>query len=112
MRLKRSNEGYFLLDHSNSPGLEPSVIKSIDTDLPTNIGRTKFEAPTYTCSHCCRVVVINPLRQRERGYCSKCDHYVCDQCNAVRIATGVCKTWKEIGDEIINSELKAQSKNL
>ena len=39
-----------------------------------------FEAATTTCSHCQRIVVLNPDRTRERGYCRKCVHYICDEC--------------------------------
>jgi hypothetical protein len=38
------------------------------------------ETATATCSHCHVQVVLNPLRQRERGYCRKCDAYICDTC--------------------------------
>lgn len=38
------------------------------------------ELPTLTCCHCNRVVVLNPLRTRERGYCQKCNAYRCDSC--------------------------------
>lgn len=41
-------------------------------------GGTLEESATVTCSHCQRVVVLNPLRTRERHYCRKCDHYICD----------------------------------
>ena len=107
MKSKRQNEGYLMIDHSGSPGIGPQEIKLIDSDLPVGIGRAKFEAPTYTCSHCQRVVVMNPLRQRERGYCRNCDHYVCDECNIVRVATGECRTfWAKVEEqaeaEIIN----------
>ena len=107
MKSKRQNEGYLMIDHSGSPGIGPAEIKRIDSDLPVSIGRARFEAPTYTCSHCTRVVILNPLRQRERGYCSKCDHYVCDECNAVRVTTGECRTyWAKVEEqaeaEIIN----------
>ena len=42
------------------------------------------EFQTLTCAHCNCVVVLNGLRQRERGYCRKCNAYVCDfsGCNA------------------------------
>lgn len=39
-----------------------------------------LEAATATCRHCCRVVVLNPARTRERGYCRRCNSYVCDSC--------------------------------
>ena len=36
------------------------------------------EMHTLTCCHCNRVVVLNPARVRERHWCFRCDHYVCD----------------------------------
>lgn len=100
MNSKRSHEGYLLIDHSGSPGIGAAEIALMSPELPTNIGRSKFEAPTYTCSHCQTVVILNPLRQRERGHCRKCDHYVCDACNVIRIATGECKTFNQIIEEV------------
>ncbi len=84
-----------MVDHRASPG------------LGTLIGL--FEAPTYTCSHCQRVVILNPSRTRERGYCPKCDHYVCDACNLDRVTTGVCKTFKEFVAEVQEAAIKTQS---
>ena len=80
MNSKRSREGYLLVTNS-VPG------------MPT------YESATITCSHCCRIVVLNPDRSRERGYCSKCDGYVCDQCNLQRTLTGVCKPFVQIVEE-------------
>jgi hypothetical protein len=45
------------------------------------LGGRLFESATVTCAHCIRVVVLNPDRSRSRGYCRKCDHYVCDLCD-------------------------------
>ena len=64
--------------------------------LPVGAGQGMFEAPTITCSHCQRVVVLNPLRTRDRGYCPKCDHYLCDSCEAVRVQTGTCRTFNQV----------------
>ena|SRR6267378_3453307 len=100
---KRSQEGYYMLNHKDSPGLTESQVASISPDLPLTAGRGCFEAPTYTCSHCQTVVILNPLRTRERGYCTKCDHYVCDTCNLVRLQTGICKTFNEIIEEVQES---------
>lgn len=81
MNSQRSREGYLLVDHRAGPGLgRPG-------ETPLAHG-TLFEAPTYTCSHCQRVVVVNPNRTRERGYCRKCDRLVCDACEAGRAASG------------------------
>ena len=67
----RRLEGYLLIDHSASPGTR---------GVPE--GKC-FESPTVTCSHCQTIVVLNALRTRSRGYCSKCDAYICDGCTAL-----------------------------
>lgn len=75
---KKSHEGYLLIDHSASPGT-------------AGVGEgSRFEAATYTCFHCQKIVVIHPRRTRDRGYCGKCDHYVCDGCEDIRVKTGEC----------------------
>lgn len=94
----RRHEGYLLIDSRNTPGLTEEIVKGIDADLPAHAGRGMFEAPTYTCSHCCAVVVLNPRRTRERAYCSGCDHYLCDACGAAKAMTG-CKTFRQIIEE-------------
>ena len=84
---KRNHEGYLLIDHRDSPGAGP-------------VGKGQvFEAPTFCCSHCCAVVIINPLRTRSREYCAKCNHYICDTCGAIKAATGECKTFRQIIEE-------------
>src|SRR5580704_4584568 len=66
-------------------------------------GGTLRETPTITCSHCGDIVVINPDRTRARGYCPKCDHYVCDRCEGIRVSSGgACRTLKQVIDEIRN----------
>jgi len=57
-----------------------------------------MEAHTITCSHCCRVFLFNPDRQREREWCWTCDHYICDGCAAVKAVVG-CKTFRQLMDE-------------
>lgn len=37
------------------------------------------EVPTLTCIHCGVIVILNPERRRDRHFCYKCDHYVCDK---------------------------------
>jgi hypothetical protein len=85
---KRSLEGYLSIDHR-----------------ATGAGAL-LESATLTCSHCQRQIILNPDRTRSRGYCSKCDHYVCDQCEAVRVQTGQCRTFKQVMDELEQSVLK------
>lgn len=36
------------------------------------------EMKTLTCVHCNAQVILHPLRNRERKWCSNCDAYVCD----------------------------------
>jgi hypothetical protein len=97
---KRALEGYLLVDHSAAPGVAREIATGNGNAPPVAAGRT-FEAPTITCSHCQRVVIVNPLRTRERAYCPKCDHYICDECEARRVAMGgACKTFKQVMDEV------------
>jgi hypothetical protein len=84
--------GYLQLDNRNAPV----------PGLPA-----MFEADTYTCTHCCRVVVMNPERKRERYKCRGCDHHICDPCAAHRAAGGGCKTFKQLADEIMTAAEKA-----
>ncbi len=59
----------------------------------------RFESATITCSHCQRVVVLNPDRSRERGYCKKCDHYICDGCTDLLAKTRQCVPFCKILDD-------------
>lgn len=86
----RNHEGELLIDHRNSPGIP---------GLPQI-----FEAPTYTCKHCQRIVVMNPDRKRERAYCRGCDHLICDPCAAIKAQTMTCRTFDQVIDEILTKE--------
>lgn len=98
---KRSQEGYLLIDNRFTPGLSDEMLREAGLDLPAGAGRGVIEVPTYTCSHCQVVVMLNPNRQRERAYCRKCDHYICDNCGAIRAANGgACKTFNQLLDEV------------
>jgi hypothetical protein len=94
IRDKRELEGYLKIDHSNSPGFTPEeAAAGARTSVLPFVGPGKvFEAATLTCGHwpCGRIVIKNPDRVRARGYCPKCDHFVCDFCEAERVKTGVC----------------------
>ena len=92
LRTKRDHEGYLLIDHTNSPGFGDEQAGG----LPIGAGQ-KLEAKTYTCSHCQRVSIVNPARTRARPYCPKCDHYICDRCEIIRVASGgLCRPFKAI----------------
>lgn len=84
MKSKRAAEGYLMIDHSASPGLPAGFMRSLGLEgLEAPCG-LKVESPTVTCAHCGTIVMLNPQRTRARGYCPKCDSYVCDNpaCNA------------------------------
>ena len=93
---QRSREGYLLIDHRDSPGL----------DHPQLGPGSFYESPTRNCSHCERLIVLNPKRTRSRGYCPKCDSYVCDWCEAKRVSTGICYSMKQRIDEFMDQAAK------
>ena len=78
------HSGYLIIDHTDSPGIRPEDIpeKLRDSTPVVGAGNT-WERDIQFCSHCGCQVVLNPLRERPRGYCAKCDHYICDNpiCN-------------------------------
>ncbi len=69
MASHRRHEGYLLNDNRVSGG-------------------ACVEVPTLTCSHCHGQMILNPLRTRERAYCQKCDHGICDRCALARKLNG------------------------
>lgn len=80
---KRRHEGVLSVDHRWSPDVpfNPAMIGKPDALLAQ--AGALMESATVTCCHCQVVVVLNPLRTRPRGYCQRCDRYVCDNplCN-------------------------------
>lgn len=94
---KRLSGGYLRIDHRESPGIEGS---------PFHAKGMFFEADTRNCSHCSRMVILRPDRIRSRAWCPKCDKYICDQCEAERVRTGVCKPFKQVIDEFVDNAAK------
>jgi hypothetical protein len=72
-------------------------------------GARLFEAPTYTCTHCSGVVVMNPARKRERYKCRGCSHHICDGCAAERTAGAPCKTMSQKFDEYLQQMSQVSS---
>jgi hypothetical protein len=86
---KSRREGYLMVDHRASPG--------VSHNRP---GGQLLEAATITCKHCQAQIIRNPMRTRERAWCPKCDSYICDRCEAIRVAAGgECKTFAQVMDE-------------
>lgn len=75
-RSNRARESYLMIDHRASPGV--SAEDAAASGMPAVGAGQLFEAGTITCAHCQRIVIRNPQRTRPRGYCAKCDYYICD----------------------------------
>lgn len=70
--------GELLIDHRASPGT---------TEVPEG---KLLEVATYTCSHCCAVVVMHARRTRPREVCLRCMAIICDPCAKRRAKRGNC----------------------
>lgn len=90
-------EGYLLIDHRESPGVEDRIV--VPAGLPPGSGHGLFEAGTLSCLHCGCVQIKNPDRVRPRPHCRKCDGYFCDACAAAATQPGyVHRSFKELSD--------------
>lgn len=97
--LSRSREGYLLIDHRAT-----GIIEGVTSKIA--------EYATLTCSHCHKQLIINPARNRERSYCPKCDHYICDECNIIRVASGyICMQLTAVFDQIRNRSILAAQRS-
>jgi hypothetical protein len=72
--------GEILVDHRASPGIPADAARRFGYEPEQVKEGALFEAPTKTCCHCGTIVVLNPLRHRERATCFKCNDYICDWC--------------------------------
>ncbi len=96
--MNKLDGGYLLIDNRNNEGVSEKQV--VDAGLPLVARSGLFEAATITCNHCNAIVVINPDRTRARGFCVKCNSYICDNCYGILHATGVCRTMTQILDEL------------
>ena len=95
---KRSLEGEILIDHRASPGLTPEQMAGFDS--PIVAGGDVYESALITCGHCRAAVILNPQRTRDRGYCQKCDRYLCDECEYRRVTTLECAEYERRLDRL------------
>lgn len=101
----RKYEGYVMIDHRASPGLPADIEHA--RGLPPGAGQGLFEAPTYTCSHCQSIVIINPDRKRERASCSSCGgRRLCDACGALYAMNKECKNIFKVFDQLQEAAVK------
>lgn len=101
MSSKKRHEGYLMVDHRNSPGVSEELIREaiaggINCPVYSSGPGQLSEVGFVSCSHCGITVVLNPKRTRPRGYCAKCDHYICDNpgCHLE------CRPIKKVFDEL------------
>ena len=67
------------------------MVAGLSPLMPIGKGQV-LKAPTFSCSHCDRIVVMNPDRQRSREICPQCDRYICDSaCGVNYKLTGECR---------------------
>ncbi len=93
----RARTGYLEVDHRNSPGIRPEDVAHVPGLVAVGAGQ-HYERDTKQCTHCQRTIVLEPLRTRERGYCPKCYHYICDHCEAIRVKSGACVPMAQVMD--------------
>lgn len=102
MKSMRAREGWLSID--NRLGGAPSKdylaqvakLQQQGVHVSGALPGTQYESATITCCHCHTIVVLNPLRTRDRGYCARCHHYVCDSpgCNAT------CRPMQQVIDTL------------
>lgn len=100
----KRHEGWLLIDHRASPGIPADVAVKLGF-LPSEVAEGKlFETATLSCKHCGGAWRKNPRRIRPRGYCKRCDHYVCDGCaDAMAHPDYVHRCKEEILDAVMTS---------
>ena len=99
MRSTQKDGGYLLIDNRFGPGVSEEFVRAnAPPDTAFAPEGSIFEGATLTCSHCHQVFLKNPLRERERNFCRKCSHYVCDN-PACHPAHG-CLTLNQVIDEM------------
>lgn len=97
---KRELEGY--LEIQTGAGITPEVAATVPGAVPMPKDLT-IKSATINCSHCKAMVVLNPLRTRERGYCPCCDHYLCDGCTWEYHRSKVCVPFSKVRDDFIDA---------
>jgi hypothetical protein len=100
-RSLRHGAGYLVIDHRDSPGLSAADVAHLPGAMAVEAGAV-LERDVQICTHCERAVVLEPLRVRDRGFCPKCNHYICDGCETIRVKTGACVPMRQILDHATN----------
>jgi Zn-finger nucleic acid-binding protein len=103
-------ESYLMVDHRASPGVPEDFYRNIGFNMPAVPEGTMLEAAVLVCLHCQQHAIMNPRRTRERGYCPKCDGYICDICSLnARAADYVHRPFKKLVDDVMTSTAHSQA---
>jgi hypothetical protein len=110
----RANEGYLMVDHRYSPGIPADLEAYWIAQGKIHPGETVHAGATYetaiqTCSHCQRVIIMNPLRERERHVCHGCYHYICDGCAHLYTQDRTCHNFYQLMDALQEAAFRAQN---
>ena len=109
----KTHFGYLMVDHRASPGLPEDVARKMGYDITLTQEGKLFEADTLMCAHCPQVWFKNPLRDRARGHCFKCNSYVCDICELnMRAADYVHKPRQKEIDDFVDNAAKSTPSTL
>lgn len=100
MRSKRSREGELYIDHRASPGLTAEDVGAFGG--PVVKRGEVYESAIIVCGHCQAAVILEPKRTRDRGWCSKCDAYLCDDCTELLARTLQCESIVRRLDDLRN----------
>lgn len=85
----RGGKGELVIDNRTSP--VPLVQQCAHDEYLVVPAGESVTLKTMTCAHGCGTVVVeNPRRQRERGYCLRCRSYLCDLCAFHYSLDGLC----------------------
>ena len=97
IRSKRALEGYLQIDHRFSPGVPAEEQRRMLGLETAELGpHGHFERATLTCAHCQAMVIVNPLRNRDRGWCHSCDRYLCDRCAGIYGVDRQCRSFASL----------------
>lgn len=99
----KDGSSYLIIDHKDSPGIRPEDIPiELKNKVQPILGGTVYERDVQFCAHCGAQVILNPLRERPRSYCAKCDHYICDN----PICNKTCEPVKKLFDQVEKEQLR------
>lgn len=101
MPSKRNPDGYLEI---NNNGSQPPPRNLGIKGETIGGGQQYLETSFFMCKHCQAQVVVNPepFRKREPAYCPKCDHYICQRCELIRVASGgECNDFQKTIDKLL-----------